>query len=110
MLKQRILYAVSAMLVVTGVKADGFLPPHRNQAVATVEAAWNSRAQQYFPAGTPVDQVVAALEEQGFVIDEARSHADLQLPGLFCRKRFQLVWTGEVNVDAVVGTFGLICL
>jgi hypothetical protein len=110
MLKQLILCAGAAILAATGVQADSFLPQHSYQNGTIIEAAWNDRVQQYFPVGTPVDKMMATLEDEGFVIDAAWSHADLQLPGLFCRKRFQMVWTGDTTVESVVGTFGLICL
>ncbi len=78
--------------------------------VAEANAAFNARVQARFTLPLAEDDLVAALEADGFAVDRTVSFADIERRDGLCLRRYRVVWNNEGGtVDAIGGAYGLVC-
>jgi hypothetical protein len=71
------------------------------------------RVLNRFPNGMPLQEVVRALERQGFRVSADGNSAGFNEPGLVCKRIWRIFWTTDetMNIRGITGSFlGSTCL
>jgi hypothetical protein len=73
---------------------------------------FKERVRGRFPIGTPEQDVVHALENQGFTVSPDGKSASFEQPNIVCRVFWRIFWTADEaqNIRDINGVHGGICL
>jgi len=78
----------------------------------TADLAFKQRVRSRFSVGEPAQDVLRALEAQGFKLASDNKSASFDQPGFPCRLVWRVFWTSDTagNIRRIDGVFAGICL
>lgn len=75
------------------------------------EKIFHDRVEKKFAIGTPIAEVVAELEKQGFKVSQDRGYARYEKQSFPCTLVWQIVWKGNIEkITHINATFSGVCL